>query len=204
MRLRNQYRGPFVSSRLSTFCWRRRKRNEHVLLSLLLTSSVCTVLHGNASSPVQRNDTWSNILLLDVYDTTFMSGSTHRCAPSCPDSENGMGGGSCGRVDLYNDDVTRFGLGQRYTYKHTKTHARERSLTVITASDGTVASRTHISHRTLKVTQNHCTAQLPQRATERKTILCARACVRRVRVCACACVLCQCPRVRVCACTRAV
>jgi hypothetical protein len=51
----------------------------------------------------------TNILLLDVYDTTFLVGSKDRCAPECkPDNEE------CLSTDLNNDDVTRFGLGQRY------------------------------------------------------------------------------------------
>ncbi len=51
---------------------------------------------------------WTNVLLLDVYDTTFLVGSRNRCAPSCDPGDK-----ACELTDLNNDDVTRFGLGQR-------------------------------------------------------------------------------------------
>ena len=48
------------------------------------------------------------VMLVDVYDTTFLVGSKLRCSPACarefPEE--------CTK-DLHNDDVTRFGLGQR-------------------------------------------------------------------------------------------
>jgi len=54
------------------------------------------------------------LMLVDVYDTTFLVGSKYRCNPACA---SGPGGGigddaECAK-DLNNDDVTRFGLGQR-------------------------------------------------------------------------------------------
>jgi len=48
------------------------------------------------------------VLLVDVYDTTFLVGSKQRCDPSCsPDPGDRE---ECAK-DLNNDDVTRFGLG---------------------------------------------------------------------------------------------
>ena len=55
------------------------------------------------------------VMLVDVYDTTFLVGSKYRCDPACASGPPGGGlaeDAECAK-DLNNDDVTRFGLGQR-------------------------------------------------------------------------------------------
>ena len=82
------------------------------LASMLLALAVLRA--GGTGPGAQDEAARPVVMLVDVYDTTFLVGSKHRCDPAC---EGGASGGAgddaeCAK-DLNNDDVTRFGLGQR-------------------------------------------------------------------------------------------
>ena len=85
---------------------RRRLASMLLALAVLRAGGTGPGAQDEAARPV--------VMLVDVYDTTFLVGSKHRCDPAC---EGGASGGAgddaeCAK-DLNNDDVTRFGLGQR-------------------------------------------------------------------------------------------
>ena len=102
-----------------------RALNVSSALLFLVIWAVCSVA-GESQAPDGRATGTDGgdaagmpplVMLVDVYDTTFLVGSKYRCDPSCSRSRSGEsdGGGDeeeCAK-DLNNDDVTRFGLGQR-------------------------------------------------------------------------------------------
>ena len=98
--------------------WLQRTRaSSGVLLSLLLFAAfpvAGTRRVSDTSSDDARGPLLPLVMLVDVYDTTFLVGSKHRCSPSCTRGGGDDDGGDdeCAK-DLNNDDVTRFGLGQR-------------------------------------------------------------------------------------------
>jgi len=80
-----------------------------LLLVLLILTGLATAAEGGDKGGGDGvGDRLPMMLLIDVYDTTFLVGSRERCAPSCsPEAPE-----ECSK-DLNNDDVARFGLGQR-------------------------------------------------------------------------------------------
>lgn len=93
-------------------------------LVLLMMWAVCSVAENSVAPEAWATGTdglnatgmHPVVMVVDVYDTTFLVGSKYRCEPSC--SRMGSGGGDeeeCVK-DLNNDDVTRFGLGQRHDF----------------------------------------------------------------------------------------
>jgi hypothetical protein len=91
-------------------------RRPQILL-LVLWSLVSGDGAGRAEQPEHAKAPLPLILLVDVYDTTFLVGSKNRCSPSCIRDADGSGQHTeeCTQ-DLNNDDVTRFGLGQRVDF----------------------------------------------------------------------------------------
>ncbi|EKX50212.1 hypothetical protein GUITHDRAFT_135383 [Guillardia theta CCMP2712] len=83
-------------------------RQRFPALLLLSLSSFMLDVRGKRRESGSNTSVTPLILLVDVYDTTFLVGSKDRCLPACRDGSEG----EC-RKDLGNDDVTRFGLGQR-------------------------------------------------------------------------------------------
>jgi hypothetical protein len=82
----------------------RRNFKQFAMWLFLILEAIAIAHEEQYTTP--KN--WTNVLLLDVYDTTFLVGSKKRCAPSCDPGDK-----ACEQTDLNNDDVTRFGLGQR-------------------------------------------------------------------------------------------